>query len=132
MTDVAIKRRIKKALNVNKPIKDVNLAYAITDLLNLYKEIKIRRLELIIVSKSKPAIIGFKPLKTLIVESGKLKILLNIKRKTKSDDITLKKKAKLIILSTVSKVLISRFFFIDDRSEDNEKKTMLTKRLKII
>jgi hypothetical protein len=89
---VAIKRRIKKALNVNKPIKDVNLAYTITDLLNLYKKIRIRRLELIIINKSKPAIIRFKPPKTLTVKFGKLKILLNIKRKTKSDNIIPKKK----------------------------------------
>jgi hypothetical protein len=92
-----------------------------TDLLNLYKEIRMRRPELIIISKSKPAITGSKSLKTLTVESEKLKILLSIKRKAKLDDITLKKKAKLIILSIVNKILISRFSFINDGSEDNKK-----------
>jgi hypothetical protein len=130
MTDIIIKRRIKKALNVNKPIKDINLAYTITDLPNLYKEIKIRKPELITVNKSKPAITEFKPLKTLTVESEKLKILLNIKRKAKPDDIILKKKAKLMILSTVSKILVSRFSFIDDGSDNNKKENDVNKAIK--
>jgi hypothetical protein len=81
-----------------------------------------RRLKLITINKSKPAITGFKSLKTLTVESEKLRMLLNIKRKIKPDDITPEKRAKLIILLIISKALISRFFSIDDGSEDNEKK----------
>jgi hypothetical protein len=51
-----------------------------------------RKLKLIIINKSKPAIIGFKLPKTLTVKSEKLKILLSIKRKVKSDDIIFEKK----------------------------------------
>jgi hypothetical protein len=89
-----------------------------------------RRPKLIIINKSKPAITGYRLLKTSTVESGKLKILLNIKRKAKSDDITLKKRAKLIILSTVSKALISRLFSIDDGSNDNEKEKDVSETIK--
>jgi hypothetical protein len=102
-----------------------------TDLFNLYKEIRMRRPELIIINKSKPAIIGFKSFKTLTVRSGKLKILLNIKRKTKSDDITPeKKRVKLTVMSTINKVLISHFSFIDDGSDDNEEENDINKAIK--
>jgi hypothetical protein len=130
ITDIIVKSRIKKALNANKSIKDVNLAYTIINLLNLYKKIKMRRLKLITVSKSKPVITEFKPLKTLTVKSGKLKMLLDIKRKIKSDDITPKKRVKLTILSTVSKALTFCFFFIDDGSENNEKKNDVSEAIK--
>jgi hypothetical protein len=90
-----------------------------------------RKPELIIINKSKPAITGFKSPKTLTIESGKLKILLSIKRKAKSDDIIPeKKRAKLTVVSTVSKVLISRFSLIDDGSDDNEKKNDVSETIK--
>jgi hypothetical protein len=90
-----------------------------------------RRPELIIISKSKPVITGFKPPKTLTVEFKKLKMLLNIKRKVKPDDIIPeKKKIKLTIILIISKVLISRFSFINDGSDDNEKKNIINKTIK--
>jgi hypothetical protein len=102
-----------------------------TDFPDLYQEIKMRRPELIIVSKSKPAITEFKLPKTPTVEFGKLKILLNTKRKVKSDDITSeKKRVKLTVISIISKVLISRFSFIDDGSDDNEKENDVSETIK--
>jgi hypothetical protein len=102
-----------------------------TDLSNLYKEIKIRRPELITVNKSKPAITGSKPLKTLTVGSEKLEILLDIKRKAKPDDITPeKKRVKPTVVSTISKMLTSRFSPIDDGSDDNEEKNDVSKTIK--
>jgi hypothetical protein len=58
-------------------------------------------------------------------------MLLNIKRKAKSDDITPeKKRVKLTVILIISKVLISRFSFIDDGSDDNEKKNDINKAIK--
>jgi hypothetical protein len=90
-----------------------------------------RKLKLIIVSKLKSAVTGSKPLKTLIIGFEKLKILLNIKRKAKPDDITPeKKRVKLTVVSIVNKILIFRFSSIDDGSNNNEKENDVSEAIK--